>query len=180
MSALTSVRRVVRSSTDGDTWRTNSSWAPCGVHTRSSAAAIPRAIDACISAANSVRSSAGDPTMSTVPSSAWAIRRTSATCQSTPTPRQSHWKRPATAAIAALSCSGVSLWFSPSVRRMACRLVSVPPDGPPTDSNSRPASSSHWPIAVPPSARNCCTAWWAWKRWLASMTTRPGPERTGG
>ena len=29
--------------------------------------------------------------MSTLPRSAWAIRRTSATCQSTPTPRQSHW-----------------------------------------------------------------------------------------
>ena len=48
MRALTSVRRAVRSSTDGDTWRTNSSWAPCGVHTRRSAAATPRAIDACM------------------------------------------------------------------------------------------------------------------------------------
>ena len=38
--------------------------------------------------------------MSTVPSRAWAIRRTSATCQSTPTPRQSHWNLPVAAVIA--------------------------------------------------------------------------------
>ena len=91
--------------------------------------------------------------MSTVPSRAWAIRRTSATCQSTPTPRQSHWNLPVTPMIALVSCSGVSLWFSPSVSRIACRCAS-----PGTESKSRPARVSQVPIAVPPSERNWPTA----------------------
>ena len=113
--------------------------------------------------------------MSTVPSRAWAIRRTSATCQSTPTPRQSHWNLPVTLAMALLSCCGVSLWFSPSVSRIACFWASIG-----TESNSRPARISQVPIAVPPSERNWAIAWWAAKRALGSIRTMPAPWRTGG
>ena len=113
--------------------------------------------------------------MSTVPSRACAIRRTSATCQSTPTPRQSHWNLPVTAAIELVSCSGDSLWFSPSVSRIACRWASIG-----TESNNRPASSSQVPIAVPPSDRKLRTACCASYRVCGFICTMPAPLRADG
>ena len=82
-----------------------------------------------------------------MPISAVAIRRTSPTSQSAPTPRQSHWNRPVAPASRAVSSCGVSCWFLPSVSRMACRWVA---EG--TVSNTAAASSSQVPMAVPPSA----------------------------
>ena len=113
--------------------------------------------------------------MSTVPSRACAIRRTSATCQSIPTPRQSHWNLPVTPAMALVSCWGVSLWFSPSVSRMACFWASIG-----IESNNRPARVIQVPIAVPPSERNIEMAWWAANRVDGSIRTIPAPWRTGG
>ena len=49
--------------------------------------------------------------------------RSSATSQSAPTPRQSHWKRPSHPSSASSSSSGVSFWFSPSVRRSAWQIA---------------------------------------------------------
>ena len=77
--------------------------------------------------------------------------------------------------MALVSCSGVSLWFSPSVSRIACRWASIG-----TESNSRPASVSQVPIAVPPSERNWAIAWCAAYRALGSIRTMPAPARTGG
>ena len=45
------------------------------------------------------------------------------TSQSAPTPRQSHWNTPWTERIASCSATTDSLWFLPSVSRMACRWV---------------------------------------------------------
>ena len=53
--------------------------------------------------------------------SAEEIRRSSATSQSVPTPRQSQLNTPSLRLIASASCSGVSCSFRPSVRRMAWR-----------------------------------------------------------
>ena len=108
---------------------------------------MPRLIAFWISLENSAASCSRAGMMSTVPRSACAIRRTSSTCQATPTPRQSHWNWPVTASMVWVSTSGVSCWFSPSVSRMACFWVS---DG--TVANTRDASRSQVPIAVPPSA----------------------------
>ncbi len=80
------------SSTVGETWRTKSTWAPCGDQTRSWASATPRDIEVRIISRNCVSIWPGSGMMSTVPSSAWEIRRISSTCQSVPAPRQSHWK----------------------------------------------------------------------------------------
>ena len=77
--------------------------------------------------------------------------------------------------MAALSCSGVSLWFSPSVSRIACRWSSIG-----TESNSRPARVSQVPIAVPPSARNCAIACCAANRVLGSIRTMPVPALANG
>jgi len=126
----------------------NSTWAPWGIHTRSSALATPRPIDLCINSANTRPICAGSGMMSTLPSSAWAILRISETFQSTPTPRASTWKWPTLFAIAASSWALVSLWFSPSVSRMACFC----PSGP-TEANNALARFSHAPMAVPPSER---------------------------
>ena len=79
------------------------------------------------------------------------------------------------AAIALVSCCGVSLWFSPSVSRIACFWASMG-----MESNSRPAKVSQVPIAVPPSERNAEIAWCAAKRALGSIRTMPAPWRTGG
>jgi hypothetical protein len=56
------------------------------------ASATPRDIDLRMISWNCARISSGLGMMSTVPSSACEIRRISATCQSVPAPRQSHWK----------------------------------------------------------------------------------------
>ncbi len=103
-------------------------------------------------AAKSAASPDGSGTMSTLPSSAVEIVRSSLTSQSVPTPRQSQLKTPSHWRMAAASCSGVSCWFLPSVSKMACRSLA----------GYRPtvcrASSSHWPMAVPPLARRPVTA----------------------
>ena len=113
--------------------------------------------------------------MSTVPISAWAIRRTSATCQADPTPRQSHWNWPLAARIAALSCSGVSCWFCPSVKRMACFCAR---DG--TVAKTRVAMVSQVPMAVPPSARKDETARFADSRVVLSIWTMASSARATG
>ena len=78
----------------GATCLTKRVCAPCGAQTRRSTEAIPRAIEARISRANSSAIRSGWGMRSTVPSKAEAIRRTSPTCQRSPRPRQSHWKNP--------------------------------------------------------------------------------------
>jgi hypothetical protein len=78
-------------------------------------------IAVCIMAAKSAASPDGSGTMSTLPSSAVEIVRSSLTSQSVPTPRQSQLKMPSHSRMAAASCSGVSCWFLPSVSKMACR-----------------------------------------------------------
>ncbi len=88
-----------------------------------------------------------------MPSRAVAIPRNSSTSQSAPTPRQSHWNTSEASRTDAASVCGVSLWFWPSVSRIACRWVA---DG--TEPNSRVASRSHEPIAVPPPAASRATA----------------------
>ena len=94
-ACVTGTARSVRSSTVGATWRTNRTSEPCGAHTRSRASATPRPMERC---ASSPRSRPpwprGSAMMSTVPSSAVEIRRSSSTFQLSPTPRQSHWNTP--------------------------------------------------------------------------------------
>ena len=112
--------------------------------------------------------------MSTVPSSAEEIRRSSATSQSVPTPRQSQLNTPSHRLIAAASCSGVSCSFRPSVSRMAWRseagwLV-----------NMEWARRSHCPIAVPPRGSRPATACFADCLVSASATARlPSWGNTG-
>ena len=139
------MRREVRSSSVGDTCLTKSSSAPCGAHTRSSALATPRAIDARIIASNSAAISSGAGMRSTVPSSAEAMPRTSSTRHWSPTPRQSHWKAPMQDWTAACSEAGVSPSLTPSVSRIACRFVTCG-----TVSKIWRARVSQVPIAVPP------------------------------
>ncbi len=136
----------------GATCLTNLTVACCGVQTRSATSATCLPIAFSIMAAKSAASPDGSGTMSTVPSSAVEIVRSSLTSQSVPTPRQSQLKTPSHWRIAAASCSGVSCWFLPSVSKIACR----------SSAGYRPkvcrASSSHWPMAVPPLARRPVTA----------------------
>ncbi len=151
MSALTSVRRALRSSSVGLTCLTKSTCAPCGAQTRNSASLTPRPIDCCISEAKSSESPSHVRMSSTVPMRASAIRRTSATCHAAPSPRQSAWNLPRTCSMDHDSSWGVSCWLAPSVSRIAWRLVK---EG--TVPKSWAAASSHRPMAVPPpGARRC-------------------------
>ena len=100
-----------------------------------------------------------------------AIRRTSATCQSVPTPRQSHWNWPCAAWMAAVSCSGVSCWLMPSVSRIACFCAR-----PGTVAKTSVASRSQVPIAVPPSGVSRLIAVLASARVWGSIRIMPVPE----
>ena len=97
--------------------------------------------------------------MSTVPSRAVAILCSSETIQSVPTPRQSHWKTPLAASMAACSVSGDSCSSLPSVSRMACLM-------PGSRATMLVMSCSHEPIAVPPLASSrpvaCCASARVW------------------
>ena len=73
----------------GATCLTNFATACCGVHTRSSTSGSCLLIAPRIISSKSAASPAGSGTMSTVPSSAVEILRSSPTSQSVPTPRQS-------------------------------------------------------------------------------------------
>src|SRR5262249_10550386 len=64
--------------------------------------------DRAVMARKSASRSAGSATMSTPPSSAVEILRSSLTCQSVPTPRQSQVNLPSQAARTASSCTAVS------------------------------------------------------------------------
>ncbi len=109
-----------------------------------------------------------------MPSSAEAMLRTSSTRHWSPTPRQSHWKTPTQDWTAACRDAAVSPSFTPSVSRMACRLVTCG-----TVSKIRFASRNHVPIAVPPLARRPSTARTASARVLADMAAS-GPWRPVG
>ncbi len=85
--------------------------------------------------------------MSTVPSSAEAILRSSSTFQSVPTPRQSAVKWPVTRPIARSSSAAVSCSLLPSVSRMACRIGMSR-----RVRKSWSALVSQVPMAVPPAA----------------------------
>ena len=100
--------------------------------------------------------------------------RSSLTSQSVPTPRQSQLKTPSHWRTASASCSEVSCWFLPSVSRMACRSLAG------YRANVCRASSSHWPIAVPPPARRPATACLATAREEASARAMlPSTGNTG-
>jgi hypothetical protein len=118
---------------------------------------------------NSASMSSGDGMMSTVPISADAILRSSETIQSVPTPRQSAWNCPTHARMASSSRWGSSR-FSPSVRRMAWRIVEVDP------AKRSAARSSQVDMAVPPPASRWLTASLAWPRVTLSATTRLVPH----
>jgi hypothetical protein len=117
---------------------------------------------------NADASCAGAGTRSTVPSRAVAMPRSSRTSQSAPTPRQSHWKTPWAVRTASRSDCEDSLWFFPSVRRIACRCVTFG-----TDENSCVASRSQVPMAVPPPASRCRIA-------RLASSRAPGSIRTMG
>jgi hypothetical protein len=106
-------------------------------------------------ARKSAARSAGSATMSTVPSSADAMARSSSTRQSVPTPRQSQVNRPTTASRADWNTATRSP-FWPSVSRMACRTP--PGRSTPCRSAICPARASQVPIAVAPLARSRCTS----------------------
>ena len=150
----------------GATCRTNSTCAPCGAQTRSHACETPRLIALRMSSSNVDASCEGAGTRSTVPSRAVATPRSSRTSQSAPTPRQSHWNTPCAWRIASWSMCGDSLWFLPSVSRMACRWVAAG-----TARKSWVASRSHVPIAVPPPASSWRTARLASSRAARSIRT---------
>ena len=107
----------------GATCLTNLTAAVCGVHTRSTTSGSCLLIAPRISSSKSAARPAGSTTMSTLPSSAVEILRSSPTSQSVPTPRQSQRNVPSHRLIAAASSSGVSCWFLPSVSKIACRSV---------------------------------------------------------
>lgn len=102
----------------------------------------------------------------TPPSSRFAIRRSWATSQSAPTPRQSHWNTPSH--LSSAWSSSASVWpFWPSVSRIAWWIASG------LVSISSRASSSHLPIAVPPPACIRLTASLASSRVVAEAAARP-------
>ena len=117
-------------------------------------------------ARKSAARSAGSATMSTLPSRADAMARSSSTRQSVPTPRQSQVNRPTTASSAAWNTACRSP-FCPSVSRMACRSA------PACWSAIWPASVSQVPIAVAPLARSRLTVSAASARVRASATAVP-------
>ena len=127
----------------GETCLTKATSAPCGVHRRSATLFVSFVMARSIMAVKSAARPSGSRTMSTVPSSAEAMRRSSPTSQSVPTPRQSHWKRPSQRSSTASRCSGVSPSFWPSVSRIAWWIASG------AVLNSSAASESHVPMAVP-------------------------------
>ena len=104
----------------GATCFTNFTRAVRGVQSRSARPAMVFSIAALMIARKSAARSAGSATMSTVPSSADAIARSSSTRQSVPTPRQSQVNRPTTASSADWN-TPVDSPFWPSVSRMAWR-----------------------------------------------------------
>jgi hypothetical protein len=81
--------------TSGSTCFTKRTVQFTGVQTFSCTSALVLPIAAVIICSNAAARSAGRATMSTVPSIAVAILRSSSTFQFVPTPRQSHWNFPA-------------------------------------------------------------------------------------
>ena len=158
----------------GATFFMNRTLACGGVHTRSDTSATCLPIAASIIAAKSAASPPGPGTISTVPSSAEEIRRSSPTSQSVPTPRQSQLNSPSHRLIASSSWAGFSCWFLPSVSRMACLSLAG------YRSKVCRASSSHWPIAVPPPGRRPATACCAARRVAGpAMAIVPSAGNTG-
>ena len=166
----------MRSTTGSICLKTTTS-APCGVQTLSVTAPTFRPREVCIMEAKSALRSAGSGDDVLVPRRALAILMSSATTQSAPTPRQSHWNTPSAWARAR----------SRSSRRLALVLAVGEQDGVPyaglvARAAGWPArSTSRWPFprgrrdaAMPPWLRR---GRWSWRRPAAPRPGRPSRPR---
>ncbi len=125
---------------------------PAGPEAERDVVGFARPIERSIISVKSAAICSGSRTRSTSPRRADAISRSSATSQSAPTPRQSHWNAPRHFARTASSSAGDSSCSWPSVSRMAWWIA------PGYASKRVWARVSHCPIAVPPPAFRLVTA----------------------